>query len=171
MRKSQKVYFLREETQNTNTSTSSVDAHVLAFRTKGSPISDFGPSTRAVKKACPSRPPSGGRSSVRFSSCASGRGAWNASSGVDRGRGGAFKGGRTSAWATPPKKSVTRVSWSGRLKRSERTPGCERTLTGSYVLNCVNLVRWEALLGGDKGIAYEIFHGSLARLVDALHEF
>ncbi len=171
-----KVYFLREAVQKANTSTTSVEAHVLAFRTTESPISDVGPSLRAVKKARRSRSPAEARTSVRFSSCASGSGSgtatWNVSSDADRGHGGAcaFKGGRTSACDTPPKKSVTSVSWSGRLKRSERTPGCERIFTGSYVLNCADMVRQEHLGVGGKRVAYEILHGGLACLVDALHE-
>ena len=40
-------------------------------------------------------------------------------------------GGNSSACATPPKKSVMRVLSSGRRKRSERTPACERITVGS----------------------------------------
>lgn len=41
----------------------------------------------------------------------------------------------TCTCATPPKKSVIRVSLSGRLKRSVRIPLCDRMATGSYILN------------------------------------
>ena len=170
VRRSQQVYFLREAAQKANTNTTSVEAQVLVFRMRGSPTSDFGPCPRAAKNACPSSSPTEVMTSVRFSSCVSGLGAWKPSPDADRGRGGVFKGGRTSAWDTPPKKSVTSASWRGRLKRSERTPGCERILTGSYVLNCANMVRQEALRAEGKRVTYEILHSGLARLVDTFHE-
>lgn len=46
-------------------------------------------------------------------------------------------GGRTSACATPPKKSVMSVERRGLPKRSVRTPGCERMMSGLYESNCV----------------------------------
>ena len=41
----------------------------------------------------------------------------------------------TCICATPPKKSVIRVSFSGRLNRSVRMPLCDRMASGSYMLN------------------------------------
>ena len=122
---STQIYFLRPRTQPINARTPTLDAHALSFRTAGSPTSDVGPAARAVKNASASRAPVPAERSVTLSasptlsshtSLDSSRTTWGS---VEK------SGGRTSAWETPPKKSVTSASLTLRWKRSERTPGCE----------------------------------------------
>ena len=60
---------------------------------------------------------------------------------------------------------------SRRPKRSKRTPGCERILSGSYASNYQVAVSTTCSGEGvEEGATYEIFHGSLTGLIDALHE-
>jgi len=78
----------------------------------------------------------------------------------------------TSAWDTPPKKSVSNVLSRGRLNRSERTPGVDLIICGSYIPNCGSSSTSAVLSWGERAFeTHEILHSRLTGLVDLFEVF
>lgn len=78
----------------------------------------------------------------------------------------------SSTWDIPPKKSVNRVSDSGRGNRSDRTPAVECMTSNEKVSNCATI----AALVEDISVqtkrerAYQVLQGDLGRLVDGFEK-
>ena len=77
----------------------------------------------------------------------------------------------TCTCATPPKKSVIRVSLSGRLKRFVRMPLCDRMATGSYMLNYECTLRSTKQVVHKDSCTYKVLHCGLASLIDSFEVF